>query len=79
MYKRGTQVEVWGYSDSGHAGEKENIEYIIPHMLSITYPDSVLLRFALQKLVRFDIASPDCTFSLLGRILTHSCSDSTVD
>ena len=23
MYKRGAQVEVWGYSDSGHAGERE--------------------------------------------------------
>ena len=23
VYKRGAQVEVWGYSDSGHAGEKE--------------------------------------------------------
>ena len=23
LYKRGAQVEVWGYSDSGHAGEKE--------------------------------------------------------
>ena len=22
LYKRGAQVEVWGYSDSGHAGEK---------------------------------------------------------
>ena len=23
LYKRGAQVEVWGYSDSGHAGDKE--------------------------------------------------------
>ena len=23
MYKRGAQVEVWGYSDSGHAGDVE--------------------------------------------------------
>ena len=23
MYKRGAQVEVWGYSDAGHAGDKE--------------------------------------------------------
>lgn len=26
MYKRGTQVEVWGYSDSGHAGDKETAQ-----------------------------------------------------
>ena len=23
LYKRGAQVEVWGYSDSGHAGDRE--------------------------------------------------------
>ena len=23
LYKRGAQVEVWGYSDSGHAGNNE--------------------------------------------------------
>ena len=23
LYKRGAQVEVWGYSDAGHAGNKE--------------------------------------------------------
>lgn len=55
------------------------LSVVMPHVLSVTYPGSVSFCFALQRLVLFDIASPDFTLRFSGRNLTLSRSDSSID
>ena len=49
------------------------LSVVMPHVLSDTYPGSVSIRFALQRLVRFDLSSPDRLPDCLAGTW-HSCA-----
>ena len=50
LYKRGAQVQVWGYSDSGHGGEKETSRGRHGYVF-LSVGAAVSLRSAMMKVV----------------------------